>query len=89
MLLAVRGISIDGTRNAAADPSAGPGPGTATMISGGAAAEPGPGAAPSGPRDDPRARRDDPPGPRSAALDGTRSAPGTPPPPGVPGEGRP
>jgi len=85
VLLAVRGISIDGTRNTAA----GSGPGTATMISGGAAAEPGPRDDPSGAQEDPHTPRDDSPGPRGAALDGTRSVPGTPHPPGVPGEGRP
>jgi len=92
VLLAVRGISIDGTRNTAA----GSGPATDTMTGGGAAAEPGPRDDPAVPQDDPRAPRDDPraprddsPGPRSAALDATRSMPGRPHPPGVPGEGRP
>ncbi len=89
VLLAVRGVSIDGTRNAAGRPSAGSGPGAASMISGGAAAEPGPDNDPSGPRDDPHAAPRDSPGPRSGALDGTGSAPAAPPPPGVPGEGRP
>ncbi len=95
VLLAVRGISIDGTRNAAAGPAAGSGPAAATMISGGAAAEPGPRDDPPGPQDDPHAPSNDPhtrggdsPGPRSAALDATRSGPGMPRPPGVPGEGR-
>ena len=92
VLLAVRGISIDGTRNTAADS----GPATATMTGGGAAAEPGPRDDPAVPQDDPHAPRNDPhaprddsPGPRSAALDATRSMPGRPHPPGVPGEGRP
>jgi len=75
VLLAARGISIDGTRHAAASPAGG------SPAGGSAAAGPGesaPGEA--GPRDEP-------PGPRSA-LDGTRPVPDRPP-PGLPGEGRP
>ena len=41
------------------------------------------------PKGDSHAPRDDSPAPRSAALDGPRSAPGMPRPPGVPGEGPP
>ena len=76
VLLAARGISIDGTRHAAASPAG------ASPAGGSAAAGPGdsaPGEA--GPRDEP-------PGPWSA-LDGTRPVPDRPSPPGLPGEGRP
>jgi lipoprotein signal peptidase len=81
VLLAARGISIDGTRHAAASP-AGASPAGASPAGGSAAAGPGdsaPGEA--GPREEP-------PGPRSA-LDGTRPVPDRPSPPGLPGEGRP
>jgi signal peptidase II len=81
VLLAARGISIDGTRHAAASP-AGASPAGASPAGASAAAGPGdsaPGEA--GPRDEP-------PGPRSA-LDGTRPVPDRPSPPGLPGEGRP
>ena len=93
VLLAVRGVSIDGARNAAQ--AAGSGPGTAAGISG-AAAGPGPRGEPSGPPDDQAAAPDDraaapddPAAMRSGARDGTRSVPGRPASPGRPGEGRP
>jgi len=57
VLLAARGISIDGTRHAATAPPAGSGRGTAAGTGEAAVTEPGP--------------RDEPPGPRSAALDAT------------------
>ena len=87
VLLAARGVSIDGARNATQ--AAGSGPGTAAGISDGAAAGPGPRDEPPGPPDGPAAKTDDPAAPRSGALDGTRAAPGRPAPPGRPGEGRP
>jgi signal peptidase II len=68
VLLAARGVSIDGSRHTAAARPGGPGGGTATRTGEGAAGEPGP--------------REDPPEPRSAALDGTRSVPDRPPTPG-------
>ncbi len=68
VLLAARGVSIDGTRHTAAPRPAGPGGGTATRTGEGPAGEPGP--------------REDPPGPRSAALDGPRSVPDRPATPG-------
>ena len=86
VLLAVRGISIDGARNATQ--AAGSGPGTPAGISG-AAAGPGPRDEPNGPPDGQAGARDDPAAPRSGALDGTRSVPGWPASPGWPGEGRP
>jgi lipoprotein signal peptidase len=73
VLLAARGISIDGTRNAAAARPAGSGVGAVTGTGEGPAGERGP--------------REDPPGPRSAALDGSRSVPGRPGEPGRPGTG--
>ena len=85
VLLAARGVSIDGTRHAAASPAAGsPAGGSPAGGSpaGGSAAglgESAPGQA--GPRDDQ-------PGPRSA-LDGPRPVPDRPSPPGLPGGGRP
>ena len=100
VLLAVRGVSIDGARSAAQ--AAGPGPATAAGFSG-AAAGPGPRGEPSGPPDDQAgppddqaappddqaAAPDDPAAMRSGARDGTRSVPGRPASPGRPGEGRP
>jgi signal peptidase II len=80
VLLAARGISIEGTRHAAASPAASPAGGSPA---GGSAAA---GLGESTPRE--AGPRDGPPGPRSA-LDGTRSVPDRPSPPGLPGEGRP
>jgi lipoprotein signal peptidase len=74
VLLAARGISIDGSRPAAATRT-GPAGGDAVARTGeGAPGEAGP--------------RDEPPGPRTA-LDGTRPVPDRPSAPGLPGEGRP
>jgi signal peptidase II len=79
VLLAARGVSIDGTRHAAASPAGGspaggsPAGGSAAGLGESAPGETGP--------------RDEPPGPRSA-LDGIRPVPDRPS-PGLPGEGRP
>jgi len=81
VLLAARGISIDGTRHAAASPAGGS-PGGGSPAGGSSAA----GLAESAPGE--AGPRDEPPGPRSA-LDGTRPVPDRPSPPGLPGEGRP
>jgi lipoprotein signal peptidase len=85
VLLAARGISIDGTRHAAASPAAGspagdrPAGGSPAGGSAAGVGESAPGQA--GPRDDQ-------PGPRSA-LDAPRPVPDRPSPPGLPGGGRP
>jgi signal peptidase II len=81
VLLAARGISMDGTRHAAASPAGGS-PAGGSAAGGGAPA----GLGESTPRE--AGPHDGPPGPRSA-LDGTRSVPDRPSPPGLPGEGRP
>jgi signal peptidase II len=70
VLLAARGVSIDGTRHTAAPRPGGPGGETATRTGEGPAGEP--------------SLREDPPGPRSAAIDGTRSVPDR---PATPGDG--
>ena len=74
VLLAVRGISIDGSRHAAAARTGAVGGDAVAGTGEGAPGEAGP--------------RDEPPGPRTA-LDGTRPVPDRPPAPGLPGEGRP
>ncbi len=81
VLLAARGVSIDGTRNLAAARPAGPG--------GGTAARTGEDAGHPGLRDDPPGPRDEPSGPRGAALDGPRPVADRPATPGVPGDGSP
>ena len=92
VLLAVRGVSIDGARSAAQ--AAGPGP--ARPPSGppdDQAAAPDDQAGPpddeAAAPDDRAAAPDDPAATRSGARDGTRSVPGRPASPGRPGEGRP
>jgi signal peptidase II len=91
VLLAARGISIDGTGHAAASP-AGASPAGASPAGGSpAGASPARASAAAGPGDSAPGEagpRDEPPGPRSA-LDGTRPVPDRPSPPGLPGEGRP
>jgi len=75
VLLAARGVSIDGSRHAAAARPDGPRGGTADGTGEGAAGTPGP--------------REDPPAQRGAALDGTRPVPDRPPAPRVTGDGSP
>jgi len=75
VLLAARGVSMDGSRHAAAAPPGGSRGGTAAGSGEGTAGTPGP--------------AENPPGPRSAALDGTRPVPDRPSAPGMTGDGSP